>query len=58
MKKAVIILSHCNTEEKLQVLKNNISKLKSNPNLDIILTSHISLPQEVVDSVEYFFSAP
>ena len=54
MKKAVIILSHCNTEDKLQVLKNNISKLKSNPNLDIILTSHISLPQEVVDSVEYF----
>ena len=54
MKKAVIILSHCNTEEKLQVLKNNILKLKSNPNLDIILTSHISLPQEIVDSVEYF----
>ena len=54
MTKAVIILSHCNTEEKLQVLKNNILKLKSNPNLDIILTSHIFLPQEIVDSVEYF----
>tara|TARA_R110000751_G_scaffold94680_3_gene184826 strand:+ start:292 stop:1209 length:918 start_codon:yes stop_codon:yes gene_type:complete len=54
MKKAVIILSHCNTEEKLQVLKDNISKLKSNPDLDIILTSHISLPKEVVDSVNYF----
>lgn len=54
MKKAVIILSHCNTEEKLQVLKDNISKLKFNPDLDIILTSHISLPKEVVDSVNYF----
>tara|TARA_R110000822_G_scaffold105000_1_gene232255 strand:+ start:298 stop:1236 length:939 start_codon:yes stop_codon:yes gene_type:complete len=54
MKKAIIILSHCNTKEKLQVLKDNISKLKTFQNLDIILTSHISLPQEIVDSVEYF----
>lgn len=54
MKKAVIILSHCNTEKKLQVLKDNISKLKLNLDLDIILTSHISLPQEVIDSVDYF----
>jgi hypothetical protein len=54
MKNAIIILSHCDTEKKLQVLQDNISKLKKHPNLDIILTSHISLPQEIIDSVNYF----
>jgi hypothetical protein len=54
MKRCVVILSHCDTEKKLQVLQDNISKLKKHPNLDIILTSHISLPQEIIDLVEYF----
>ncbi len=54
MKKSVVILSHCNTQEKLKILQDNIFKLKNNFSLDIILTSHISLPQDIVDSVDYF----
>ena len=54
MKRSVVIFSHCNTEQKISVLRNNILKLKSYSNLDIILTSHISLPQDIIDSVEYF----
>lgn len=51
-KNLVVILSHCNTEEKLQVLKDNIDILKKN-NLDILLTSHIPLPKNIQSQVEY-----
>lgn len=49
----VIILSHCNTEEKKELLENNIKKLKSN-NFDILLLSHIPIPPNIQESIEYF----
>lgn len=52
-KNLVIILSHCDTEEKLKVLENNIQQLKTN-NFDILLTSHIPLPGNIQSQVEYF----
>jgi hypothetical protein len=53
MKKIVLIQSHCNTEEKLQVLRKNIEKIKD-LGIDILLFSHIPLPQDIVSSVKFF----
>lgn len=52
-KNIVLIQSHCNTQEKINVLLENLSKLR-NYNLDLLLYSHITLPQEVIDKVDYF----
>jgi hypothetical protein len=52
-KNIVLIQSHCNTEEKIKVLLENLSKLR-NYNLDLLLYSHITLPQEVIEKVDYF----
>ena len=51
-KNLVIILSHCDTKEKLEILENNIQLLKSN-NFDVLLTSHIPLPKNIQSQVEY-----
>ena len=51
-KNLVIILSHCDTKEKLKILENNIQLLKSN-SFDILLTSHIPLPESIQSQVEY-----
>jgi hypothetical protein len=51
-KNLIIILSHCDTEEKLIVLEDNIQHLKSN-GFDILLTSHIPLPESIQLQVEY-----
>jgi len=51
-KNLVIILSHCDTKEKLEILENNIQLLKSN-SFDILLTSHIPLPERIQSQVEY-----
>jgi hypothetical protein len=54
MKNAIVILSHCNTQEKLDVLKSNLDTLRKHQDFDIILTSHILLPQDILDKVDYF----
>ena len=51
-KNLAIILSHCDTKEKLEILENNIQLLKSN-NFDVLLTSHIPLPENIQSQVEY-----
>tara|TARA_R110000823_G_scaffold228159_1_gene355532 strand:+ start:1011 stop:1904 length:894 start_codon:yes stop_codon:yes gene_type:complete len=53
MKKIVLIQSHCNTKEKLDFLKSNLIKLKA-LGLDILLFSHITLPEEIVNLTDYF----
>jgi hypothetical protein len=53
MKRIALIQSHCNTEEKLGVLRDNIKKL-SDLGLDILLFSHILVPQDIIESVKYF----
>jgi len=52
-KKIVLIQSHCNTKEKLDFLKNNLIILK-NKQLDILLFSHIPLPEEIIELTDYF----
>lgn len=54
MNKIISILSHCNTNEKLLKLKENIEILKKNTNIPILLNSHISLPQEILNMVDFF----
>ena len=49
----IIFLSHCNTEEKLNILEKNIKFLKEH-NFDILLTSYLTLPNRIVESVDYF----
>ena len=53
MKKIVIIQSHCDNDYKIKVLKDTISKFK-NLNLDILLFSHIILPQEITSMCDFF----
>lgn len=52
MKNLVVILSHCNSEPKLGALRNLISRLKED-DLDVMVMTHISLPKDIQDSVEY-----
>ena len=53
MKNIVLIQSHCDTEEKLEYLTGNINKIKKF-DVDILLFSHITLPQEIIELVDYF----
>jgi hypothetical protein len=53
MKKIVLIQSHCDTPEKLECLKDNLIKLKKF-NIDILVFSHIFLPQEILELTDYF----
>ena len=52
MNKIISILSHCNTDEKLSKLRENIEILKKNTNIPILLNSHITLPQDILDKVD------
>jgi len=47
----IIILSHCDTEEKQEILIDNINKIKSN-NFDILLVSHIPIPPSIQELVK------
>jgi hypothetical protein len=53
MENLIIILSYCPTLKKQKVLLNQINELKSN-NFDILLHSHCSLPQSIIDKVDHF----
>lgn len=53
-KKIVIILSHCNTEQKKNILIRNILNLKKNFDYDILITSHLTLPENIINLCDYF----
>lgn len=52
-KNIVLIQSHCNNEEKKQILLQNILKLKTFE-VDILLYSHIPLEEKIISEVDYF----
>jgi len=52
-KKIVLIQSHCNTEEKLNFLIQNITTLKTK-GIDVLLFSHIPVPEDVIELTDYF----
>ena len=49
----IIITCHCNDSNKLNVLNENIDLLKSN-GFNILLISHISIPFNIQQKVEYY----
>jgi hypothetical protein len=51
-KNLIIILSHCDNIEKIDILKTNIKILKSN-NFDVLLSSHIPVSKEIQSQIEY-----
>jgi hypothetical protein len=53
MSKIVLISSFCDTEEKLNVLSKNISKIK-NLGLDVMLNSPISIPSHIINMCDYY----
>jgi hypothetical protein len=52
--KVALISSFCDTEEKINVLNENIKTLRNN-NFDIIVISPLPLPETVVSNLDYFF---
>ena len=52
MKKIALITSFCNTEEKLEVLHDNIKTIK-NLGLDVMVFSHFYLPKNINDLIDY-----
>ncbi len=54
MKKIALISSFCNTEKKIEILKENILILK-NLGLDVLVISPISLPDEIRELSDFVF---
>ena len=51
-KNLIIILSHCDNSEKVEILKNILNEIKSE-GFDILLTSHIPLSTKIQSMVDY-----
>ena len=47
------ITSHCDNNYKLELLKNNINILKTN-GFQVLVSSHIPLDKEILESIDYF----
>lgn len=54
MKKIVLISSFCDTDEKIDILKTNIEKIKA-LGMDVMLNSPIPLPLKITSKCDYFF---
>ena len=52
-KRLVMISSYCDTEEKINVLINNIKTIKSH-NLDVMLNSPLPLPSNVINMCDFY----
>ncbi len=54
MKKLALISSFCDTQKKIDILKNNIKTLKS-LEIDVLLSSPINLPSDIVSECDFYF---
>lgn len=54
MKKIVLISTYCDTTEKVEILKNNIGKIKSF-GLDVLVISPLTLPSEIIELSDFVF---
>ena len=52
-KNLVIIFSHCDNDDKIKILKDNINEVKNN-GFDILLVSHLPVSIELQSLVNYF----
>jgi hypothetical protein len=55
MKDLILITAFCNTTEKENYLRNLVSVIKKESNFDILITSHSVLPEDIINSVDYYF---
>jgi hypothetical protein len=53
MKKIALISTFCDTEEKQNLLKENIIKIK-NLKIDVIIISPLQIPQDIINLCDYF----
>lgn len=53
-KKVALISTYCDTEEKRNILLDNVKKLKK-LNIDVIALSPLPLPEEIVGACDYFY---
>ena len=54
MSNLIIILGHCDTPEKLKILRKNIDILKLETEFDILLSSSHPIPIDIQSKVDYF----
>ena len=54
MRKLVLISSHCDTPDRLKILKTNLEILK-NIDVKILLYSTVNLSEDITNSVDYYF---
>lgn len=54
MRKIVLISTYCNTKEKIEILKENIVKIKSF-GLDVLVISPLTLPSEIIELSDFVF---
>tara|TARA_R110000744_G_scaffold132725_1_gene241032 strand:- start:598 stop:1536 length:939 start_codon:yes stop_codon:yes gene_type:complete len=55
MKNIALIVAHCDTQEKITVLENNIKYLKKfKDKLDIILISYLPVKEDIINKVRFF----
>ncbi len=52
--KAFCILSHCDTKEKISLLNLMIENIRLKFDLPIFIFSHLYLPKNIIDKVDYF----
>jgi hypothetical protein len=53
-KEIILISTFCDTEEKIEILRKNILKIK-NEGFDVAIISPINLPQNIVEKCDYTF---
>ena len=54
MKKIVLISSYCDTEEKINILYDNIKILKG-LGIDTLVISPVTLPKEIIEVSDFVF---
>ena len=54
MKKIALISTFCDTEEKQNILRENILKIK-NLGIDVMAVSPIEIPHDIVSLCDFFF---
>lgn len=53
-KQIVLVSTFCNTEEKIEILRKNIVKIK-NKGIDVALITPLILPADIIESSDYVF---
>ena len=56
MKDLILITSYCETEEKIDILRNLVNQInKESDFFDLMIVSHLSIPEDIIKKSNYFF---